>query len=385
MISMSISKKIKDDLFQIATGTIRAVSEIGLTKYIGDLCSVLERMVSNNFKIAITGSFMNGRTTLINALVGENIYPLMCVFPTPCITKTEFGKEKSARIVLRDPIQQNYLDNIDKSLKTNIFHDKSGNVSFLDIDIYRIGDYLHGVSGQSIEWYEEHNPFERVEIRYPVDLLKDDVILFDTFGINECAVNDDNNISLFHEVDSIIFVLDSTRACSETEMDFIKGFLLPMGFKDIIFVVNRKDLIRSREREAVYNFINWKVSDFTRHEISFISALQALEGKGGYDDMNGEKLSSYERKKRIEKSGITQFETLLRNHISDRHRIKVRRCARELDSIINQRLLNEEIPVLEHPVMKELEKNSLLRCKENLSNLAHRLEEILSAIECQTE
>ncbi len=370
------TEQLRKEVLQIILETIKEVASVNLNKYINDFCSIAEKIVNNNLRVAIVGKLMSGKTTLINAIIGEEVCPTTYKLSSNGITtKLEYGKKKLAKIVFKNPLPINLSQGINESINAHIgqhHHD----VPSKNIEISQIEEYLT-LDSDSFFFLEEriiNYPFERVEIQYPADILKDGIELFDTCSINECEQSEKKLLDLLHTVDSIIFILDSLCPCSEIEKEFLEKYLIPMGFKDILFVVSRYDLIPNKEKNQEVNFINNKVSEFTKHDVSYVSALLALEGRQGYD-IQGEKLSEGEIVKSLEKSSFNQFEIVLREYLAEQQKKKLLGQIRKLKSLINTQLLFTEIPkILEQT--KGID-DGLIKCKDHLNKISHRLDEIL--------
>ncbi len=59
---------------------------------------------NDTFKIMVTGTFGNGKSTLINALLGEEILPAYAQPCTAIINEVKYGTEKKAVLYFRSPL-----------------------------------------------------------------------------------------------------------------------------------------------------------------------------------------------------------------------------------------------------------------------------------------
>lgn len=139
---MTPTEHLRKKVLQITLDAIKEVSSVGLNKYVVDLCSIAEKIVNNIIRIGIVGHFTSGKTTLANALVGEEVIPMTYEISIGDITtKLEYGIKKSAKILFRNPMPDKIDENINDSIKSHIEKHLHSTVPPLDIDINRFEEY----------------------------------------------------------------------------------------------------------------------------------------------------------------------------------------------------------------------------------------------------
>lgn len=337
-------KQKKEELAKIIRETSVIMNDLSLHKSAERLQQLAAQVNNDSFKIQIVGTFKNGKSTFINALLGEDILPSKALPCTAVINEVKYGSEKSAVLTFCDPLPKHLLDCIPAPTLNHMKSHGLRNVPPMVIDPDNMEDYVTIPTDGDPEEISEASPYRSVELLYPAEVLKDGVEIIDSPGLNECKERTKVTVEYLKYADAIIYLLDAAKACAENEMEMIEGTLIPMGFDDMFFVTNRFDLIRAAEREKVKKFIKDRVGNLTSNELFFISALKAVEGKTGFD-YDGDELSEDERKARLEKSGITPFEARLIDFLTnDKGRIKLTRPARELNNIITKETLHTAIP-----------------------------------------
>lgn len=215
-----------DKLFEIAqnTGTQQDV--------VAQIKKLKEKNQSKDFKVLVMGEFSTGKSTMINALVGEPILPEKAVTATAIITEIKYGVDKKAVIY---PIKGKW---------------KGGDAPF-EVPVTELRKYLlinHNIGGTEgrDENTQEGNviasPFERAEIFMPLDILKDGVEIIDSPGLNDPASHGDITHKYLPNAHAIIFCVSSQRAYTQTEKETLEK-LNSMKYTMPIFVVTYFDQI----------------------------------------------------------------------------------------------------------------------------------------------
>lgn len=309
------------------------INNISLTQYAEGLHQLGLKVESDTFKIQIVGTFKNGKSTFINALLGEDILPTKAVPCTAVINEIKYGESKKAILNFRNPLPTTLLSEIPAATLAHMKAHGMANVPPMEIDYDRISDYVTiPVDGDPDE-ISLKSPYLSVELFYPSALLKEGVEIIDSPGLNENDERTAVTLEYLDKADAIIFLLDATHACAKDEMDTIEDILVPKGFDDMFFVVNRFDLISAREQADIKRFVENKVKEYTTNEIFYLSALNALDGK---IENNNEKLIN---------SGFLPFESKLSEFLTkDKGRIKLAKPAKELKGILATEALFKAIP-----------------------------------------
>lgn len=243
------------------------INDISLTQYAEGLRQLGQKVDNDTFKIQIVGTFKNGKSTFINALLGEDILPTKAVPCTAVINEIKYGESKKAILNFRNPLPKTLLSDIPAATLAHMQAHGMTNVPPMEIDYDRISDYVTiPVDGDPDE-ISLKSPYLSVELFYPSALLKEGVEIIDSPGLNENDERTAVTLEYLDKADAIIFLLDATKACAKDEMDTIEDILVPKGFDDMFFVVNRFDLIVAREQADIKRFVENKVKEYTTNEI----------------------------------------------------------------------------------------------------------------------
>ena len=100
----------------------------------------------------------------------------------------------------------------------------SGVVPPLEISYNEIEDYVVIPMGEDPKEMLLESPYEKVELFWPLELLKEGVEIIDSPGLNEATTRTRVTMDYLSKADAILFVLSADRLCSQDEMEFIENF-----------------------------------------------------------------------------------------------------------------------------------------------------------------
>ena len=273
----------------------------------------LEAVEKATFKVGVIGginhSHKSGQSSFINALIGENILPVNDFPCTQVNCEVKYGPNKKAvahfnRICKNDLLDNEYipddvLEYIQKYMKGVQYEDDSVAIPPLEVSLEQVSKYItlptdelfidchHDVeefickSDELRKLFD--NLYDKVEIFCPFDILKEGWLFGDFIpfacGSYELTTKVIKNIQ---ESDAAIFLFDASHPCTSTERDDIE-LLRSYGFKDLVFVANRIDLVG--ERETVRMFIEVQATPYSSNKhVYAVSAREALEARQTGDE-----------------------------------------------------------------------------------------------------
>jgi len=215
---------------------------------VNNLATQLE---SKELKLVVLGQFKRGKSTLINALIGQQLLPTAIIPLTSVATVLKYGK------VLKTTVY--FLDGTEKPT-----------------EVADISNYI-------TEPKNPHNEksVDKVEIQYPSAYLQKGILIIDTPGVGSVYKNNtETAYQIISEADAGIFVFSADPPISESELAFlveIKDFL-----SKIFFVQNKADQVSPSEQEESLSFTRRIIEDRVSSKgLKFIpiSARLGLEGK----------------------------------------------------------------------------------------------------------
>lgn len=326
-------KEKRSNLAQMLGESSTIIKDLAMPQFADNLKQLSEKVNNDSFKIQIVGTFKNGKSTFINALLGEDILPTQALPCTAVINEIKYGTEKRAVLHFCNPLPGRLLDCIPEATLRYMQSHGMKDVPPMDIEYDEINKYVVIPTDGDPDEISLMSPYKTVELYYPSPLLKEGVEIIDSPGLNEADERTKVTLEYLDKADAIIFLLDATKACAKNEMETVEDILVAKGFDDMFFVANRIDCIAQRERESIKAFIEKKVDQFTTNPVYCVSALQAVEGKVNHND------NLYQG------SGMPAFEAKLAEFLTkDKGRIKLVQPARELSNILAKEALYKVIP-----------------------------------------
>lgn len=217
----------------------------------GTLHNLLDKLRQNRFHLVVMGAFKRGKSTLINALLGEALLPTAIVPLTSVVTILTYGEQ--VRIEVR-------------------FQDGTTRL----ISPPELVDYIT----------ERGNPGNRkgvreVEITYPSDYLRDGVCIIDTPGVGSIySHNTDVAYNYLPYVDAAVFVVTVDPPLSAAEHEFLRD--IREYVHKLFFVLNKIDYVDEPERQEALEFTRQILqADLETEQVNIfpLSARMALEGK----------------------------------------------------------------------------------------------------------
>lgn len=276
---------------------------LGLNDEAEQLNSQIKDLEKGIFKIIVLGEFNHGKSTFLNALLGQEILPASICPTTAIIAQIIYGDQEKIEIVRTDSTEVETITPED----------------FTEI-------YSLGIEEQTQESQETVNKFEKIKyatVYTQSPLLENSIMLIDSPGLNEHELRSKLSFSFFQDSQAVIILLDPTQPFSLKEKEFIEENCQPGYMDHVFFVFNKFDKIRPRNRERIKEYCKQQLSPYFldtqggldeelyQDRVFFVSSSQALEAR------TEENVSE-----KLEHSGIEDFENKLENFLTSRYRVK---------------------------------------------------------------
>ncbi len=215
------------------------------------LAEISQKIRENRFYLVVLGEFKRGKTTFINALLGEPLLPTAVVPLTSIVTMMRYGPEERVEVIFED----GRIERISMQ-ELHLFVTERGNPG-------------------------NEKGVKRVEVSYPSPFLQDGVYLVDTPGVGSVfANNTEVTYSFMPKADAAIFLLAADPPISQSELAFLKD--VRQSIRKVFFVQNKVDRLDQDERIESMEFsrsIIEKVLGVDSVEVHPLSAKLALKAK----------------------------------------------------------------------------------------------------------
>ena len=220
------------------------------------LTSLRDRLAEGRFQLAVLGQFKRGKSTLLNALLGEDILPSSVIPLTAIPTFIRYGQERSIHVHFQDQ-------------RKEAIH-PSDNANWMSRT-------LLGYVSENVNPKNEKG-VSYVEITHPSPLLSD-VVLIDTPGIGSThRHNTEMTLNFLPQCDAALFLVSADPPITEVEVDFLRQVREKVS--RVFFVLNKIDYLSGSEREMALAFLKKVLAEsvgiMPDGQIFPVSAKQAL-------------------------------------------------------------------------------------------------------------
>lgn len=192
------------------TRLVRMAEQLGSRDTARDARDLAARVAGGRFFLATVGQFKRGKSTLLNALLGEPLLPTGVAPVTSAITVIRFGQDRSARVIFKDGGSSNIrVDEL------SLFVTEGGNPK------------------------NEKN-VAAVEIFHPASLLAKGMCLVDTPGLGSVfEANTEETRAFVPHIDAALVVLGADPPISADELALVDE--VGREVDQLVFVLNKAD------------------------------------------------------------------------------------------------------------------------------------------------
>ena len=205
---------------------------------------IIDKLAGGRFHLVVVGEFNHGKTTFVNALLGEAVLPVGVTPTTAIIHHIVWGETRAARRVAADGTAR-------------------------DVEFAAVQDYAVGAEHAGDE-------LGHLEVAYPAPLLKDNIVLVDTPGVNDLSLTRaEITYGYIPRSDAVLFVLDAGQPLKESERQFLQHQLLEKSRDKIVFVVAKTDIWSDAEKEEALTYVRRRLGELVDDPPVFAISAQA--------------------------------------------------------------------------------------------------------------
>jgi GTP-binding protein EngB required for normal cell division len=314
----------------------------------------IPKLDEERFTLVVLGEFNHGKSTFINALLGQAILPTGITPTTAALTHVLHGPRASASLVFETGERR-------------------------PIEPAAIGEWLtveglapkekEATAGARSGSGDAATALHHVEVTLPAAILENRLTIVDTPGVND--INEQRAEITYGYVpraDAAIFLLDGTQILTASERQFLEERILRSARDRLIFVVAKADLLDAAELAEAVGFARRHLGAIVQEPAIFpVSAKRALSG-----DPDGAGLTALVRHLGTT-VGQERRRLLLDHALADATRLST-----FIRQSLGMRRRSLELPV------PELEER-ITRAKERLAHGRKTLDEAAETIRAETQ
>ncbi len=283
---------------------------------------------NQKFSIGITGVMNAGKSTMLNALMGQEILGSAVVPETANLTIVKHGEpsakvfywntqewekiEKSANEIesikeFVDETKKIFGDNLNEIIKDDSYSEK--------VDINNLASYTSAeASGKKC------NLVKYVELKSDLKFLADGIEIVDTPGLDDPVIQrEEITKEYLSQCDLMLHLMNVSQSATLKDIEFIIDALLYQNITKLLIVITRADTVSPEQLEEVINYTKSSIQrqlkaqnkdsklDYILNHIKFIP----ISGKMALYHRTGREKEALEAGYKIEETGIIEIENYL--------------------------------------------------------------------------
>ncbi len=200
-----------------------ASGKLGMEREREDISIASENLRKGVFRLMVLGDLKRGKSTFLNALIGENILPSDVNPCTALLTILRYGSQKKVTVYFKEGKPPEHLDFASFKQKYTIEANEAKQLeeekklAFPDLD--------HAV------------------VEYPLPLLEKGIEIVDSPGLNDTEARNELSLNYINNCHAILFVFRAVQPCTLEERRYLENYIKGRGLS-VFFLVNAWDEIR---------------------------------------------------------------------------------------------------------------------------------------------
>lgn len=293
-----------------------------------ELTQTSNYLSNQKFSIGITGVMNAGKSTMLNALMGQEILGSAVVPETANLTIVKHGKP-SAKVFYwnkeewgRIETSATEIESIKEFVKETktIFKDELSNLikeesHSEDVDINNLAAYTSAeASGKKC------NLVKYVELKSDLNFLADGIEIVDTPGLDDPVIQrEEITKEYLAQCDLMLHLMNVSQSATLKDVEFIIDALLYQNITKLLVVITRADTVSYEQLQEVINYTKSSIErqlkaqnkdsklDYILNSIKFIP----ISGKMALLHRTGKEKEALDAGFKIEDTGILDIEEYL--------------------------------------------------------------------------
>lgn len=207
------------------------------------------KLTTHKFSVGIMGEFKRGKSTVINALLGREIMPADILPCSATMNRVTYDLQPHAQVIKNDG-------------------------SVIEIPVDEIADYVTKTNDENAKRAEM---VDEAIVYYPCQFCQNGVDIVDTPGLNDDERMDKISEEIIPKLDAVIMVIVPGAPFSKSEAEFVRNKLMGSDLGRLMFLVNKIDTIRPRERERAVEDIKKRIQTAVLDKMAEIYGSESAE------------------------------------------------------------------------------------------------------------
>ena len=205
------------------------------------------------FRIVVTGGFGSGKSSVLNVILDDIVLPSRAVPCTEVITELRYGDQKKVIVYPKKGMHQ------------------GGDMPF-EIEPEKLSEYQSFAMNQD---RSVRNPFEKIEVYWPVMSLSNGLVLIDTPAHNDWETP---IVFTYASADLILYCLNVACVFSMTDVRILEQ-LNAIADNNLVCLITRMDIVDNTEDlQRIYTYCEQRCNKLgLRQPPFYVSNRLALE------------------------------------------------------------------------------------------------------------
>ena len=241
--------------------TMCAQNLLNLNPSLQELESLLDKLSNQHFSIGITGVLSAGKSTLLNALLGQEILGSSTIPETASLTLLKYSKEPSARVSFWNKAE---WEDLKSTMEDSVLCALMANKEFKESLEKYVQDSTQSlaISLQELPKYTSANHpsklcnlIKETTLFTPLKFLENKVEIVDTPGLDDPIVQrEEITKGYILDCDLLIHAMNAAQSATQIDVDFILNTLQNANISRILILLTHADLLEKKDLESALSY-----------------------------------------------------------------------------------------------------------------------------------
>ncbi|WP_301187741.1 dynamin family protein, partial [Helicobacter rodentium] len=241
--------------------TMCAQNLLNLNPSLEELESLLDKLSNQHFSIGITGVLSAGKSTLLNALLGQEILGSSTIPETASLTLLKYSKVPSARVSFWNKVE---WEDLKSTMEDSVLCALMANAEFKESLEKYVQDSTQSlaISLQELPKYTSANHpsklcnlIKETTLFTPLKFLENKVEIVDTPGLDDPIVQrEEITKSYILDCDLLIHAMNAAQSATQIDVDFILSTLQNANISRILILLTHADLLEKKDLESALDY-----------------------------------------------------------------------------------------------------------------------------------